>query len=222
MPTRVYDHDYFEGTTRRSPPHTRELIYPLADRTAAFLCRFRRPRRALDLGCAKGFLVEALLAHGVQEVVGVDISVYAVSHSEPLAKERLVVGDVCEGIPVRSESCDLVTALDLFEHLADPLPALREIRRVLRPGGAAYLKICHPRHPNATGDPTHVNVRPQSYWRRCLRTTGFRVRRIYESDVTGIQGAIGLLKAWVRRWREWAVVGTPADYKFLIWPEVDR
>jgi len=211
-----YDRDYFEGRTRQSPPHTRELIYPLAVRTAGYLCRRCQPPRVLDIGCAKGFLVEAFRAQGVEAAFGVDISLYAVSEGEAATRGRLMVADVQAGIPLRSGSCDLVSGLDLFEHLEDPGAALQEIRRVLSDAGVAYLKICHPRHPNARRDPSHVNVQPLSYWRRQFRQAGFAWERLYESEFAPSRGRRERLKALVRRWREWAVIGTPADYKFLL------
>jgi SAM-dependent methyltransferase len=212
-----YDRDYFEGKTRQSPPHTRELIYPLAERTVAFLCRRCRPTRVLDIGCAKGFLVEAFRAWSVQAAFGMDVSLYAVSGAEAATRGRLFVADVLAGFPVRSASFDLVTALDLFEHLADPEPVLREIRRILSDEGVAYLKICHPRHPNVRRDPSHINVQPLSYWLRQFRRGGFGWKRLYESDFVASRRPREWMKAQVRRWREWAVVGTPADYKFLLW-----
>lgn len=211
-----YNRDYFEGKIRQSPPHTRDLIYPLAERTAAFLCRRCRPTRILDIGCAKGFLVEAFVAWSVNATFGMDISRYAVSEGDAATRGRLLVADVLAGIPVRSASCDLVTAVDLFEHLADPGPALQEIRRVLNDDGVAYLKICHPRHPNVRRDPSHINVQPLPYWLREFRQLGFGWTRLYESDFTVARGIRARLKAQVRRWGEWAVVGTPADYKFLL------
>jgi SAM-dependent methyltransferase len=213
--TALYGRDYFEGGTRQSPPHTRDLIYPMADRTAAFLVRRCRPRCVLDIGCAKGFLVEAFGARGVP-AFGLDLSLYAVSAALPPTRRRLAVADGEAGIPLRSGSCDLVTAVDLLEHLPEPARLFREIRRVLTRDGLAYLKICHPRHPNAHRDPTHVNVRPLAYWRGELERVGFVWERLYESDFTPADGPVERLKAGVRRWREWAVIGTPADYKLLV------
>lgn len=213
-----YDRDYFEGGKRESPPHRRELIYPAAARTAAFLRRRLDPGAALDLGCAKGFLVEALRESGVPRAVGLDISFYAVSAPDAAATGGLAVADIAGGIPVVDNACDLVTALDLFEHIATPLLLLTEMHRVLRPEGAAYLKICHPRHPNARRDPSHVNVRPLSYWRRQFGEAGFRHRRVYESDLSRPGEAGAWWKRPARRFREWAVLGNPADYKFLLWP----
>jgi SAM-dependent methyltransferase len=212
-----YDEDYFEGRTRQSPPHTRELIYPLAERTAQFLCRRCQPVRILDIGCAKGYLVEAFQSQGVGSVIGVDISRYAVLESEDKIRGRLIVADVQAGLPLHAASVDLVTALDLFEHVADPRPVLQEIRRVLTDAGIAYLKICHPCHPNALRDPTHINVQPLTYWKQNFERQRFSWQRIYEAEFAEVQGVVGWFRALVRRWREWAVIGTPADYKFVLW-----
>lgn len=219
--TVFYDRDYFEGKTRQSPPHTRELIYPLAARTVAFLCSRCAPKRVLDIGCAKGYLVEAFQAQGVRTVFGMDISLYAVSMGEAATRGKMLVADVQIDLPLRSGFFDLITALDLFEHLPDPEPVLEEIGRVLNQSGVVYLKICHPRHPNALRDPTHINVRPLAYWKRKFRKARFGWKRIFESDLTESQGILGNLKAHVRRFREWAVIGTPADYKFILWKRND-
>src|SRR5438445_10743725 len=89
---------------------------------------------------------------------------YAVSESEDEIRGRLIVADVQAGLPLYSATCDLVTALDLFEHLTDPRPVLKEIRRGITDIGMAYLKICHPRPPNHLRDPTHINFRPLRSW----------------------------------------------------------
>lgn len=212
-----YNEEYFEGKSRHSPPHSRGLIYPMAERTARFLCRHSIPSHVLDVGCAKGYLVEAFRAQGVAHAVGLDVSMYAVSHAEHALRGRLLVGHLVEGLPLATGSCDMVTAMDLFEHLSDPIPALQEISRVLRVGGKAYVKICHPRHPNATRDPSHVNVQPLSYWIAMFRQVGFSWVRIYETDVAGSNSAMDRVQSLVRRFREWAVIGTPADYKFVLW-----
>jgi SAM-dependent methyltransferase len=212
-----YDEDYFEGKSRHSPPHSRGLIYPMAERTARFLCRQSTPARVLDIGCAKGYLVEAFHAEGVVQAMGIDVSRYAVSCAEPAMRGRLLVGNLTEGLPVATGTCDIVTAMDLFEHLADPIPALREIGRVLRRDGKAYLKICHPCHPNAARDPSHINVQPLGYWTAIFRQVGFSWMRIYETDVAGLSSVADQAKVLIRRFREWAVLGTPADYKFVLW-----
>ena len=49
-------------------------------------------------------------------------------------------GDVC-GMPFADESFDLLLATDIIEHVDDDLKALREIARVLRPGGKALIVV---------------------------------------------------------------------------------
>jgi SAM-dependent methyltransferase len=211
-----YDRDYFEARTRESIPHTRDAIYPLSQRTARFLRRRCAPQCALDIGCAKGFLVEAFLDQDIPMVFGLDVSLYAVTEAGSAVRGRLLVADALAGLPLRSASCDLITALDVLEHLCAPAPLLQEIHRVLQTDGVAFLKICHPAHPNARRDPSHVNVQPLAYWRWAFREAGFAAERIYEAEFTPPEVRWGFLKTWVRRWREWAVIGTPADYKFLL------
>ena len=212
-----YDSDYFEGRTRQSPPHTRELIYPWATRTGRFLCRHVIASRSLDLGCAKGYLVEALSASGIPHSFGLDVSPYAVTNAEHVLRGRLLVGDAVAGLPFRDSTLDLVTAMDLFEHLADPLPVLIEIHRILVSDGRAYFKICHPHHPNATRDPTHINVQTLGYWTRLFKRAGFRFRRCYETELSGETRLSEQAKNLFRLVREWAAIGTPADYKFMLW-----
>jgi len=93
--------------------------------------------RVLDVGCAKGYLVEAFRAQGVAQAVGLDVSVYAVSQAEPAVRGRLMVGNLVEGLPLATGTCDVITAMDLFEHLTDPVPALQEI-------AASYRAVAHP------------------------------------------------------------------------------
>lgn len=212
-----YNKDYFEGVSRQSPPHTKERMYPEALRTAEFLFRQYHPFRVLDIGCAKGYLAEAFLASGVPIVCGIDISLYAVGKSDSGVMGKLVVADVQEAIPITSNSCDLITSLDVFEHLPNPGHLLQEIRRVLTNHGCAFLKICHPRHPNATRDPSHINVQALPYWKRAFEVNGLKYQRIYESELTPGTGVGYRIRSLVRLFREWAVIGNPADYKFVVW-----
>lgn len=89
-------------------------------------------RRAVDVGTGTGAVAALLRAAGAQ-VVACDA---ALGMLQPRSRERppAVVGDV-RALPLRTAAADLVTAGFVLNHLPDPGPALREVTRVLRPGG---------------------------------------------------------------------------------------
>lgn len=104
-----------------------------ADIAAFMIWRNFRPFRALDVGCAKGYLVEALRERGI-DAFGCDVSRFAVEHAAPGALGYVRRGDLIRGLPYDDEEFDLLTALEVLEHITPsqvPL-ALRELRRVCR------------------------------------------------------------------------------------------
>jgi SAM-dependent methyltransferase len=101
----------------------------LADRPAA---------RVLDIGCGTGFNIEQVRARHGGQVVGLDLSTDALTFCRSRNLPDLVGGDgTCS--PFRSASFDVIMALDLVEHLDDDQAALRELARLLRPGGTLII-----------------------------------------------------------------------------------
>jgi SAM-dependent methyltransferase len=96
-----------------------------------------RPR-ILDVGCGTGANLEMLGAYGDAE--GVDVASEALKFCHSRGLERVKQGQA-EQLPYQPESFDLVTGLDVVEHLDDDLAGLRELHRVLRPGGRALLFV---------------------------------------------------------------------------------
>jgi 2-polyprenyl-6-hydroxyphenyl methylase/3-demethylubiquinone-9 3-methyltransferase len=95
-------------------------------------------RRVLDLGCAGGFMSEALAEAGA-DVVGVDPAAPAIEAARAHASDRQLriryrVGRA-EAIPLSDRSVDRVVCVDVFEHVDDLARSCCEIARVLRPGG---------------------------------------------------------------------------------------
>jgi 2-polyprenyl-6-hydroxyphenyl methylase/3-demethylubiquinone-9 3-methyltransferase len=92
----------------------------------------------LDLGCAGGFMAEALAARGAA-VTGLDPAEGAVRAAREQARRsgsgaRYDVG-VGEALPYADASFDHVVCVDVLEHVSDLAQVLRETERVLRPGG---------------------------------------------------------------------------------------
>jgi len=132
-----------------------------ADIAAYLLWRNFRVRRTLDVGCATGFVVEALRELGV-DANGCDVSGYAVEHAAPGALGYVRVGDPLRGLPYGDGEFDLVSALEILEHLPpDRVPeALGELRRVC--SGVVYATI--PSFgPDESGPDGHLQgkVRPE-------------------------------------------------------------
>jgi 2-polyprenyl-6-hydroxyphenyl methylase/3-demethylubiquinone-9 3-methyltransferase len=95
-------------------------------------------RDALDLGCAGGFMAEALAQRGAQ-VTGIDPAADAVEAARVHAAQeglaiRYDVG-VGEALPYADESFDIVVCVDVLEHVADLRAVCDQVARVLRPGG---------------------------------------------------------------------------------------
>jgi 2-polyprenyl-6-hydroxyphenyl methylase/3-demethylubiquinone-9 3-methyltransferase len=92
----------------------------------------------LDLGCAGGFMSEAIAREG-GEVVGVDPAVQAIEAARAHAElEHLAISyriGRAEAIPLPDASVDRVVCVDVLEHVDDLHRCLREIARVLKPGG---------------------------------------------------------------------------------------
>ena len=94
--------------------------------------------RILDVGCGTGANLKMLAAFGRAE--GVDISQQAVDFCHERGLDSVKLGAI-EHLPYEDGSVDLVTALDVVEHLDDDVAGLREMRRVLRRDGRILLFV---------------------------------------------------------------------------------
>jgi SAM-dependent methyltransferase len=96
--------------------------------------------RWLDYGCAEGGYAEAMLSHGASEVVGVDVQEdrieEATARGIPDATFHVFDGAHLE---LPDDSFDGAFVNEVLEHVADEQVSLRDIYRVLRPGGHLIL-----------------------------------------------------------------------------------
>lgn len=133
-----YDAYYDEGNLD-VPPLVHARLGDLVESLAAH----RRTNRWLDVGCGAGALLRAAQAHG-----------WAASGTEVASRpvERLAaagfdarLGEL-EAVGFEEDAFDVVTLIEVVEHVPDPGRLLDEVARVLRPGGVAYLTT-----PNGAG-----------------------------------------------------------------------
>jgi len=97
---------------------------------------------AVDVGCGTGAVLDELAALGYRRVLGTDLD----PHALRLTATRLpggagVARAVAEALPLPTGTVDVLSSLDVVEHLADDVLALREYARVLRPGGRLLLAV---------------------------------------------------------------------------------
>ena len=94
----------------------------------------RTPRTILDVGCGTGLMLELLDRR--HRLVGTDLLLEGLSLAATRNPDALLVRADATDLPFQENAFDLILLLDVLEHLDDTL-ALREARRVLRPGGLA-------------------------------------------------------------------------------------
>ena len=133
-----YTHGYHPAIvgsyTRRSAETCAAFLLPHLGADAA----------VLDVGCGPGTITVGL-ARRAGRVVGLDTSAEMVeAASEFAARERVSnvtfeVGSAYE-LPFGDGSFDVACAHQVLQHLSDPVAALREFRRVLRPGGLVAVR----------------------------------------------------------------------------------
>lgn len=101
-------------------------------------CASFRGNKLLDVGCGNGEMSEAFAQMGVT-VTGVEYSSSRVA--KMAAKERnfrLIAGDA-HYLPLPSRSFDFAVLADVLEHVYDPSLVIREVARVLKPGGLVFI-----------------------------------------------------------------------------------
>src|SRR5262245_41460203 len=152
-----YDRHYFDfygtGPVPYDQKHPEWLSFfgTIADHIVSKI----KPTRVLDVGCAKGFLVESLRDRGV-EAFGIDISEYAISEVRPDIRLYCRVASALDPL---DRSYDLITCIEVLEHLTE------------EEGRSAIANICRSTNdvlfsstPDDVIEPTHTNVRPRSWW----------------------------------------------------------
>lgn len=135
----------------------REAFRPAYDRVADAMCAALDFASVLDVGCGQGFLIDALLARGV-DVQGIEVSPDAKEMASPQAAERISIGNALYANA--SKKFDAVACIEVAEHiepdqsqaLVGKLCALAE-RYVFFTAATPY----QPGHG-------HINCRPTTDW----------------------------------------------------------
>jgi SAM-dependent methyltransferase len=98
-----------------------------------------RPGRVLDVGCGRGFLLDAFRRRG-WTVEGTEMSTASSAHAREVLRIPVHVGPL-EGLGLPAGSFDAVTLWHVLEHVTTPVALLEEIHRLLRPDGVLLVSV---------------------------------------------------------------------------------
>ncbi len=134
MELQVYENTYHSEQSHWWFVGRRNLVLDQIDQ----FYKNRQDLNILDVGCGTGLNMQYLAKYGT--ATGVDLSPVALKFCQERGHHRLVMAPM-EHLPFADNSFDLITALDIVEHLDDDLAGLKEIQRVLKPGGRAVILV---------------------------------------------------------------------------------
>ena len=137
----------------------------------------KQSSQILDIGCGTGLNLSLLSRFG--EVYGVDKAPEAIRYCHTRGFFQVIKIDG-ENLPYKNRSFDLITCLDVLEHIKNESIILRNIRQILKPGG--YLIIFVPAFTLLWSD---LDVRSQHYRRyslnslhKLLKENGFLIKQV--------------------------------------------
>ena len=141
-----FDENYFKNRKFE------DKYYYLATQIIEYL----QPTLVLDYGCGEGFLTHSIIYNNV-ECYGYDISEYAINNAYGLAEGNTFTHIV-------NKDYDLVICMDVLEHI--PKNKEQKIIDDICKWSNKYilLSVCDTMLSKTYIDPTHINIRPRSYW----------------------------------------------------------
>ena len=103
--------------------------------------KFTQPaaRRILDVGCGTGGNLPMLSKFG--EVIGIEMSTAARSSAMGRGASQIYLGSFPEDLPEAARDFDLITFLDVLEHLDDDIGALQATQGLLAPSGKVLITV---------------------------------------------------------------------------------
>lgn len=141
-------------------------------------CRLPTGSRVVDVGCGRGASLALLteLGHGA---VGLDPAPELLVEARRLAPEAMLLRATAEDLPLASGICDAVLCECVLSLTVDPQQALRELRRILRPGGWLVVADLYLRQPSVEAHSLAAGCATGAVgwdiWEQRLQSAGFAI-----------------------------------------------
>lgn len=157
-----------------------ELTIPMVQAIAAH-CGIEKHHAVLDFGCARGYIVRALVESGYTNSYGVDCSQWAIENCDPFVKDRVALSQTDI---VAAVHADWVIAKDVLEHV----PYVQHTINKLMSGTARGLLAVVPLSPfegseyvvpEYEKDVTHCQRHTLTYWVDMFLRVGWSVEASY-------------------------------------------
>lgn len=164
---------------------------------------FGRGKIALDYGCGIGGYVNSMKANGWRSI-GFDLSKRAVAKA--VGYSGVIAGvSNAENIPLKNDSVDVVTMNHVLEHLENPAAVVKDVFRILKPGGAFMLSV-----PNAASAamaiekkywigadaPRHIVIWSPASISRLITECGFTIDWMY--NISSTSSFTAAIEFWLR------------------------
>lgn len=141
----------------------------------------------LEIGCAPGNLLKKLRERGTVRIVGIEVDPSYLPEIIKIAGADTIDVLLWGFFPsvttiLRPQCFDAIVALDLFEHIHEPLDFLKECYRLLHPSGTLLLMmpLVSPNLPERFFNPAeHVYIHSHGHMNNLLLESGFRYANYY-------------------------------------------
>lgn len=185
----LFNEEYFSTNTYQNVSFGKYSQYWWSNRFYATLARRygKAGSRLLETGCGLGHLVGQL--EGIFKTFALDVNHWAIKQAKPVATQTGLNTASAENLPYEDGSIGVLISKHMVEHLPHPDQAIREMGRVLEPGGILILST-----PNLDSilkplkgekwigyqDPTHISLKSPAEWLHFVRDlAGLDVLKVF-------------------------------------------